>query len=265
MTLKKFFKIASIIFVISFFMFSLALAQEKAKDSEKKDEIKKMPDGSYRSKGHDEATRPDDNYLARYHAIDIVNKLMKQNLDEIFLLKVIVSNYTDKGWNADYDKIYNGYKDAMEQYYKRNIIYARDKLEKNRADIRELFKKIIEEYKKQAETLLGECSSKVLQLYLDVSSRIDPNRFDALYTNQQRLRVAYSQLDDAESAKFEKYFIGAIYHLRVSKAYGISILEDLAARPEDRDGIKNKYKVDKADVLNRIYAEKVEKKEATKK
>jgi hypothetical protein len=263
MTMRKFFKLVSTIFVISFFMFSLAIAQEKGKEADKKeDTIKKMPDGSYRSKQHDEATRPDDSYLAKFHAIDVVNKLMKQNLDEIYLIKVIASNYSDKGWNAEYDKLYNGYKEGMELYYKRNIIYSRDRLEKNRADIRELFKKIIEVYKKQVEVLLGECAGKILQLHLDVSSRIDPNRFEALYQNQLRLRVAYSQLDDAEAAAYEKYFMGAVYHLRVSKAYGISILEDLAAKPEDRDGIKNKYKIDKADNLNRIYAaEKAEKTE----
>jgi len=35
---------------------------------------------------------------------------MKQNLDEIFLAKVVVSNFPDKGWNADYEKLYNGIK-----------------------------------------------------------------------------------------------------------------------------------------------------------
>jgi len=265
MTMKKIFKVASIFFVLSFFMFSFVQAQEKGAQAEKKDEeIKKMPDGSYRAKGYDEATRPDDNYLAKFHAIDVVSKLMRQNLDEIYLIKVIVSNFPDKGWSADYDKLYNGYKEGMELYFKRNIIYSRSKLEKNQSDIRELFKKIIDEYRKQAEAVLNECAGKVLLLHLDVSSRIDPNRFDALYTNQLRLRVAYGQLDDAESSVYEKYFIGSIYHLRMARAYGISILEDLSATPQERESVQNKYKVIKADNLNRIYAEQAVKKEEKK-
>jgi hypothetical protein len=260
MTMKKMFKIGSIFFVISFFMISLAQAQQKGAQPQKADIIK-MPDGSYRAKGYDEATRPDDSYLAKFHAMEVVRKLMKQNLEEIYLIKVIVSNFPDKGWNADYDKLYNGYKEGMELYYKRNIIYSQAKLEQNQKDIRDLFKKIIDEYKIQAETLLGECASKVLQLHLDVSSRIDPNRFDALYTNQLRLRVAYGQLDDAESAVWDKYYVGAIYHLRLARAYAISILEDLSATPQEREAVENKYKVAKADDLNRIYAEKPVKKE----
>ncbi len=269
MTMRKLFKIASVALIGSFFMCSLVLAQEKGKEAEKKEDIQKMPDGSYRAKGYDESTRPDDSYLAKFHAIEVVNKLMKQNLDEIYLIKVIVSNYSDKGWQADFDKIYLGYKEGMELYYKRNIIYARSKLEQNKADIRELFKKIIAEYKKQVEGLLGEGATKVLQLYMDVSSRIDPNRFEALYTNQQRLRVAYAQLDDADNATYEKYYLGAIYHLRISKAYAINILEDLALKAEERDAIRNKFKIDKADNLNRVFSEKTvaapEKREEIKK
>ena len=262
MTMSRFFKIMSCAVILSFFMITLVTAQEKA--AEKKDDgITKLPDGSYRSKDYDESTRPDDSYLAKFHATDVIQKLMTKNLDEIYLIKVITMNFSDKGWNADYDKLYNGYKDAMEQYYKRNRIYARDKLEKNQAEIREMFKKILEEYRKQSETILSECAGKLLQLHLDVSSRVDPNRFETLYTNQLRLKVAYAQTDDANDSINNKYYAGAIYHYRVAKAYGIAILEDLTAKPEERDSIKSKYKVDKADNLNRIFAEK--KAEETKK
>jgi hypothetical protein len=262
MTTKKFFMRATSIVVLCLFTLTIAIAQEKGKTEGPKDDgIIKMKDGSYRAKDHDESTRPDDSYLAKFHAIDVVHKLMKQNLDEIYLAKVIVSNFSDKGWNAEYDKLYNGYKEGMELYYKRNVIYARDRLERNKLDIRELFKKFIEEYRKQAEVLLGECASKVLALHLDVSSRIDPDRFEALYENQLRLRVGYSQLDDAEAAVYEKYYMGAIFHLRTAKAYGISILEHLADKPEEREAIKNKYRIIKADNLNRIFAEKGVRKE----
>lgn len=261
MTMRRFFKIMSCMFILSFFIVSLATAQDKA--AEKKDDgITKNPDGTYRSKDFDEASRPDDSYLAKFRASDVVQKLMTKNLDEIYLIKVIVTNFSDKGWNAEYDKLYNGYKDGMEQYYKRNMIYARDKLEKNQKDIREVFKKILDEYRKQSETILSECAGKLLMVHLDVSARVDPNRFETLYNNQLRLKVAYAQTDDATDAINNKYFSGAIYHYRMAKAYGIAILEDLSAKPEEKDGVKNKYKTDRADNLNRIYAEK---KDETKK
>ncbi len=257
MTKRRLFKIMSGMFVLIFFMITLATAQEKA--VEKKDDgITKMPDGSYRSRDYDEANRPDDSYLAKSYASEVIQKLMTKNLDEIYLIKVIVSNFSDKGWSAEYDKLYNGYKDGMEQYYKRNRIYARAKLEKNQAEIREAFKKILEEYKKQSETILGECAGKLLQLHLDVSSRVDPNRFEMLYANQLRLKVAYAQTDEAVDAINNKYFSGAICHYRMAKAYGIAILEDVTAKPEEKDSVRNKYKVDKADNMNRIYAEKKE-------
>jgi len=79
--------------------------------------------------------------------------------------------------------------------------------------------------------------------------------------NQLRLRVGYGQLDDAEAAVYEKYYLGAIFHLRTARAYGISILEHLADKPDEREALKNKYRVIKADNLNRIFAEKGVKRE----
>lgn len=227
------------------------VAQEKT--DKKDDGVTRQPDGSYKSKSHDESNRPDDNYLAKFKAQEIVEKLIKTNLEEIYLLKVIATNFGDKGWKTDYEKCYNGYKEGMEFYYKRNLIYAREKLEKNRADIHDLMKKIIEEFRKEAETMLSECATKVLLLHLDAASRTDPNRYETLHQNHLRLKIGYAQVDDAQSNVYDKYWVSAIYHLRVAKSYGIMILEDLA-KPEERDSIKNKYKVTKADNMNRIFA-----------
>ena len=246
--IKKFGKVMSLI-MAGVFMAGLAVAQQP-----KDDGITKMPDGTYRSRDHDESSRPDDSYLAKFHAQDVVDRLMKRNLDEIYLLRVITENNSGKGdWKTKYDEIYNGYKDGLEQYYKRNIIYARDKLEKNQAAIRELFKVIIADYQKQCEDLLNECAGKVLMLHLDVSARIDPDRFDQVHKNHLRLRVGYGRLDEAQSAVFGNYYSGAIAHLRMARAYGIAILEDLAKDEAERKAVLDKYKVQKADNLNRIY------------
>ncbi len=255
MTMRRYCKVMSLI-IVSVFAFSLAFAQQTA---EKKDDgIQKMPDGSYRSKDYDESNRPEDDYLAKFHANEVVEKLMKRNLDDIYLLNVLIKNNSGKGWDSKYQEIYNQYKDGLEQYYKRNMVYARDKLEKNLNTIRELYKTIIEDYKKQNEELLNECAGKVLLLHLDVSSRIDPDKAEQLANNHLKLRVAYGQLDDAQSAAQSKYFSGSIYHLRVARAYGISILETLAKDENERKSIHDKYKVAKADNKNRLFAEKRE-------
>ncbi len=237
---------------ITFIFSTFAFAQETAEDK-KTNEPVKMPDGSYRSADYDEANRPDDSYLAKFHAIEVVNKLMKKNLDEIYLLKVIVTNFPGKGWENEYKAIYDKYKEAMNLYYKRNIIYARVKLEENEKQINDLLKKIIDEYRKETEDLLSKCAEEVLKLHLDATTRTDPNKLDALHSNHSRLRIAYGQYDDAASAEIEHYFTGAVFHLRVAKSYGISILEHLAKNEEERKKISESYKTIKADNMNRIY------------
>ncbi|MBN2158048.1 MAG: hypothetical protein JW807_01540 [Spirochaetes bacterium] len=248
MSARNLSKVMSLV-IVGVFAFSLSFAQEKASD----DGITKMPDGSYRSKDHDESNRPDDDYLSKFAARDYVEKFMKRNIEEIYLLNVLIKNNPGKGWDGKYEELYKGYMAAMSQYYKRNLIYARDKLEKNQVAIRELFKIVIEDYKKQCDELLNECAGKVMLLHMDVSSRIDPDRYDQLWLNSLRLRVAYGQLDDAQRAEIEKYYSGAIYHLRVSRAYGVAILEDLAKDENERKAVTDKYRVMKADNRNRIF------------
>ena len=118
-------RILSIVMVVCFAAVTPLLSQ-KDKTNPKLNDSSKNADGTYSSKTLDESRRPEDNYLAKFHAIDIVNKLMKKNLEHIYLLKVIVTNYKDKGWQKEYDEAYSGYKLAMELYYRRNIIYHRN-------------------------------------------------------------------------------------------------------------------------------------------
>lgn len=254
MTMRKCSKVMSLV-IISLFTVSLAFAQDKS-GGKKDDGITKMPDGSYRSKDYDESNRPEDDYLAKFHANEIVDKLTKLNLDDIYLINIMVKNNSGKGWDSKYQEIYNKYKEGMEQYYKRNTIYARRKLEENHAGITDLYKVIYEDYRKQCEELLNECAGKILLLHLDLGSKMDPDKSDQLSNNHLRLRVAYGQMDDAQSALSKQYGLGALYHLRVARAYGISILEALAKDENEKKSVHDKYKVAKADNLNRIYSDK---------
>ncbi len=255
-------KTVSILIAVSMLAFTVLVAQNNTDSTTKKKSdtnyTKRNSDGSYSSKKHNEAERPEDTYLAKFHAQDVVAKLMKKNLEQVYLLKVIKMNFKDKGWDEDYKKAYAGYKKGMELYYKRNLIYSRLELENNKKDLQKILKKVALVYKDKSLKMLEECAGRILALHLEATTRSDPNRHDHLYANQSRLRIAYGQYDDAISAITSKHFETSIYHFRVAKSYGIKILESLAG--EKIKDVKDKYKFDKADNLNRIFEIKEEKK-----
>jgi len=258
MKIFNFKKLIAFVFLFSFTLSSALIAQDKKKT----DEPKLNPDGSYSSTKYNEAERPEDSYLAKFHARDVVEKLMKTNLEQIYLLKVIVSNFKDQNWKADYDKVYAGYKKATELFYKRNLIYSRVEYENNRKAISDLMKKMTTAYEKDTQTMLNICATQILQLHLNASVRSDPNKNTDLFNNQMRLRIAYGQFDDAIAAMVDKKYETALYHFRVSKSYAIKILEDIA--PTDKkQGIKDKYKFHKADNLNRIFEKQKESSSST--
>lgn len=239
----------SLVMLTAFVASSMAFAQT---DTAKKKEVIKNPDGSYSSTKYNEAERPEDSYLAKFHAHDVAQKLMKKNLEQIYLLKVVVTNFKDKGWESDYKKCYEGYKKAMEFYYQRNIIYARVEFENNKKDITDLLTKIIAVYKKETAAMLEICVDKIMMLHLQETTRSDPNKNRELHHNQMRLRVSYGQMDDARRSIIDRNLETALYHYRVAKTYAIKIIEDLSP-PNEAQSIKDKYKVHKADNLNRIF------------
>ncbi|MDR3237383.1 MAG: hypothetical protein LBT84_02650 [Spirochaetia bacterium] len=210
------------------------------------------PDGSYSTSKYNEAERPDDSYLAKFYAQDVVEKLMKKNLDQILLLKVVSTNFPDKGWGGDFDKCYEGYKKAVSYYYQRNMVYARQEFETNKKNITELLKKAVEEYEKDSKVILDECIAQILVLHFNEKVKADPAKSRDLVDNQIRLRIGFGQLDDGAYSNITMNYEAAIYHFRMAKTYGIKILEEIS-KPEERDGIKSKYQVQKADNLNRIF------------
>ena len=208
----------------------------------------------------DQAERPDDSYLAKFHAQDVSDKLLKKNLDQIYLLNIIIANFDQGDWKGDYDKIYEEYKKGVEHYYKRDVIMGRYWFEKNKQSIADLMKKMSDQYSKDAQAILDECHKQVVAIHMDPKTRSDPNRFKELIDNQMKLRIAYGQMDDASNEYVFKNYEKSIYHYRVAKSYAIRILESVASSDESegKDGlkvkdVKEKYKKDKADNRNRIY------------
>ena len=211
----------------------------------------------------DQAERPDDSYLAKFYAQDVSDKLLKRNLEQIYLLNIIISNFNQGDWKGDYDKIYEEYKKGVEFYYKKDVIMSKHWFEKNKQSISDLMKKMADQYNKDSQLILDECHKQVVAIHMDPMTRSDPNRFKELIENQMKLRIAYGQMGDASDEYVDKNYEKSIYHYRVAKSYGIRILESVAVSDESEgksDGlklkdIKEKYKKDKADNRNRIYEE----------
>jgi len=249
-------RFGKILLAVLTFVFSISLAATSQ-------EVKELnPKGSDNmNENFNQAEKPDDSYLAKFHAQDVAAKLIKRNLEQIYLLNVIVTNFKDYGWKGDYDKIYEEYKRAIELYYKRKIIFARVWFERNQKSISDLMKKMSDKYREDTQKILDDCHSKVVALHLNQKTRSDPNKFKELLQNQMRLRIAYGQMDDAENEFIAKNYEASLYHFRVAKTYGIRILETVAysdgseGKGDTIKQVKEKYKFHKADNKNRIYEE----------
>jgi hypothetical protein len=157
--------------------------------------------------------------------------------------------------------VYKQYKDAVDLYYRRNIIYARVRLEENKASINKLYIKIAKTYRDDCLGLLGKCADVILELTLggDQKSgagdttvrRSSPEVNKAIFINRMRIRIAYGEIYDGDVAEMNGIPYTSIFHYRIAKSYAIRILEEL-----DPTNNKGKYDVYKADNMNRILTAK---------
>lgn len=238
-------------FAISFSLFAqegetTSSSSSSSSSSSDVDEIKTNPENQYST-----ADQPEDNYLAKFHALEVIEKLQEDNLDKIYTLNVIKENYKDEQgeWEDDYKKVYEGYKLAMDLYYRRKTIYAAVKLEENKKHINEFYKKVSDVYQEETLKMLDLCADHILELSLKASTASNPNSNAKLFEQIMRLRVAYGQLDDGNKARVKRQYHTSVFHYRVAKSYAIAILEDI--KP---DTYINKYQKQKADNRNRILS-----------
>jgi hypothetical protein len=244
--------ICLVCFILSLVIPSIVFSQQAAQSGQQVKEQPKQTTGKrvHPREEYSPDQRPEEDYLARFKGIEVSERLMKDNLENIYMLNVIAMNFKDQGWEKEYKDIYDEYKKAVAKYYRRQVIYSRLELEKNKKHINDLFKKIVAVYSEQAFTMLDECAEKILNFSLDERNKFDPNRSRVLFHNMMRLWIAYGQTDDADSCALDSLYKSSVYHLRIAKAYAIQILEDLS--PEGAKA--EQFKVHKADNLNRILS-----------
>ena len=244
-------KLVAVILVLLFATIAFAQEQQGERREREEDVVRNL-DGSYSTTRFDEADRPDDSYLARDHAFTIVPHLQRRNLEYLYKLRILVTNFSDQGWEEEYQKCYEGYKKAMRYYYRRNFIYARLDLELNYQDLRELTRKISEFLKDQLLDMLDDCVDLVLTAHMDETRRSDPEKNTTLLKQQERLRIAYNILDVADRQIIDKHYRESIIQLRMARAFAIRIIEDFAS-PDELQEVRDKYRVIRADNMNRIW------------
>lgn len=214
------------------------------------------------AEAYSEADRPEDNYLEKFHALEVCDRLVAENLDRIYTLNIIKTNFKSlhSDWETDYQNVYKGYKEAVDLYYRRDIIYAKVRLEENKAAINKFYQKIGVAFKADCLQLLSKCADTILEMTLGVSGigaggtgvrKASAEIKKALFENNMRIRIAYAQMADAEDAIMNGNYYTAVFHFRLAKGYAINILETL-------DPAKNQgqYDIHKADNKNRILTER---------
>ncbi len=253
-SLKSFFGVL-IVLIFCAGVFAQEKTEQKPAAQEKKSEQATNLDSP--------ANQPADNYLERFHALDVCERLQAENLERIYTLNVITSNFKSQhsDWESDYKTVYNKYKESCDLYFKRNTIYARVSFEDNKRQIDQLFEKIAKAYLKDCEDLLSKCGDLLLELTLGVDksgatagkdeasniSRSSPEMNKAIFNNKMRIRIAYGEIMDGGRSVSSHMPHVAIFHYRIAKSYAIRILEEL-----DPENNKGKYDLHKADNLNRV-------------
>ena len=257
MKTSKFAKPIVMFVAFAFVMTSLAFAQDKKKKLPKEKESDKWESTAIQKEreSYTEDKRPVENYLEKFTAQEIVRTLIRENLNKIYMLKVVISNFPQDDWNKVYTDIYNTYKKAMSLYYKRDVIFTRVELEKNKKDINNLFKRIADKYRDDSEKMLDVCAESILIISLNPRTKADPNKMDQYYLNLGRMRIAYQQMDEAMLSYREKQFQTSVFHFRIAKTYAILMLEDLL-RKEEIERQRDIYEKEEYDNFMKLINEK---------
>jgi hypothetical protein len=186
--------------------------------------------------------------IEKFKAHEEVQKLQNDNYKNINLIEIISKNF---GYTFN-DKFKKDYWTARILVSKKQIVQAKELLEKNKKEIDEALKLISEDYRKATQVMLDDCINKLNEY--EFSSHVDDSKQiqRKISTLRNKITVAVQQFDSANDASVMKGYASSISLYRTTKSYAINILKDLAG-PEEKENIIEKYKIHIVDNRNEIY------------
>ncbi len=186
------------------------------------------------------------NYLDKFHAHSVVQKLTKKNISEIEFIEVIAKNF---GYVDNYS--------LRKEYWRANllitsgdIINARKGLEENQTEIQKSLKKIASLYRRDTLKIVNECASRLSIMKLELNN--DRDHKEKLTKNQFRLKIAFEELNNADKAFMKKQYRNSINLLRTSKRQAIKTLKNISSVKE-REQLLNKYKIHIVDNRQEVF------------
>ncbi len=196
--------------------------------------------------------------LERQHAIKRIDTLRGLTLKDVQRLKILIANFGKdvSGSQQEFDKIRETYKQAEENYYRRQFKKSLDLHVDVNRQVTEVYKKFTAHYQEQVAKLLTDCSESMTSL--DFARSAEPgDKNDVLRViqkNQFRLRIAYNQVALAENQIQEENFPNAITHYRLAKVFAIHVLKQSQEDPNKAKELDEKYKVDLTDAQGRTLS-----------
>ncbi len=178
------------------------------------------------------------------------------------LLSIITANFGEEvpDSKGTVEKIRKDYQIALRYYYRRAFIVSGRAFIQIDKEMSELFLKFVNVYDTKTQSILTDCADVITEQeqknLLDSTS--ETGRPGANYKNltefQQRLKLGYAQLGQAEIMKDETRYFEALVHFRIAKDYGIRILSEMKENDADRKQISDKFAKDISDNKNLIHA-----------
>lgn len=187
-------------------------------------------------------------YLDKFHAHQVVRKLIKKNIKDIEFIEIIVKNF---GYIDNY-KLRKDYWKANLLVTAGEIIKAKTLFEKNRTDINNSLKIISTHYKKDTLKILEECIIRLSSMKIDTYNNDNSDKKDKLIKNQKRIKLAYEELKNAKHSFSKNQFKNSINLYRLVKKHAITVLKDISTKSEQRK-VFNKYKIHIVDNQHEIY------------
>lgn len=226
----------SIVFLLILSFVSLPLM---AQDEEKKETEEEKAVGTY---------------LDYYHAKETATRLKDRNRMELYRLKVMVANFGEDDQKSQLEQANKDYKDGIKYYYRKKYLVADKYLSKNKEDIYALYKALSTKYRERTNELLSRCADNLVEIELSESielSAVEQSRTKTISKTRVHLVVAYNQLSMGEVEETSERYPEAISHYRVATYHAINMLIEMAETKEDKDKLREEFKVDLADVENR--------------